>query len=237
MCTDHHVHDIANMVTHIISIGAVIEGPSDVIYFPNQGPNQLPVELTCTISEGSTGWRVNGDRIYTLTEIRNGELAGHSLNGANLVINTPVNNTEYNCVSIRDDGNVISDPAFLYIAGMFYYNVYYNHTQIYIQMLFLHAEYTCRYTPFTQKFSRNVKFTDFAVSSQFYFSKRSSGLRKQYIQLDDQQKFNHKILSDLPSVKYESCENFRIYSITLHKCFSKKAMIICTCVYFCGHMT
>ena len=111
--TFRSVRDIANMVTHIISLGAIVEGPSDVIYFPNQGP----VEVTCTISQGSTGWRLNGDRIYTLTEIRNGSLTGHSLNGSNLVINTPINNTEYNCLSIRDDGNVISDPAFLYIAG------------------------------------------------------------------------------------------------------------------------
>ena len=160
MCTVYHVHDIANMVTHIISIGAVIEGPSDVIYFPNQGP----VELTCIISEGSTGWRLNGDRIYTLTEIRNGNLTGHSLNGTTFVINIPINNTEYNCVSIRDAGNIISDPAFLYIAGRFYYNVCYNHTQIYIQMLFMHAKYTCRYAPHKQKFSRNVKFADFVVS-------------------------------------------------------------------------
>ena len=138
MCTDHHVHDIANMVTHIISIEAVIEGPSDVIYFPNQGP----VELTCTVSEGSTGWRLNNDRIYTLTEIRNGDLTGHSLNGANLVINTPVNNTKYNCVSIQDDGNIISYPAFLYIAGMFYYNAYYIytiHTNLYTNVIL-----TCR---------------------------------------------------------------------------------------------
>ena len=100
---------------YFISEGAVIEGPRDIIYFPNQGP----VELTCNISEGSTGWQLNNDRIYTLTEIRRGELTGHSLNGANLVVNVPTNNTEYTCVSIRDAGNIISDPAFLYIAGRF----------------------------------------------------------------------------------------------------------------------
>ena len=106
---------MCTVLSNYISVGAVIQGPSDVIYFPNQGP----VELTCNISEGSTGWRVNNDRIYTLTEIRYGELTGHSasINETNLVVNVPTNNTQYNCASIRDAGNIISDPAFLYIAG------------------------------------------------------------------------------------------------------------------------
>ena len=104
---------MCTVLSSYISIGAIIQGPSDVIYFPNQ----RPVELTCNISEGSTGWLVNNDRIYTLTEIRSGDLTGHSINRTTLVVNVPTNNTKYNCVSIRDDGNIISDPAFLYIAG------------------------------------------------------------------------------------------------------------------------
>ena len=107
---------MCTVLSNYIYVGAVIQGPSDVIYFPNQGP----VELTCNISEGSTGWQLNNTRIYTLTEIRDGELTGHSLNGANLVVNVPTNNTQYNCMSIRDAGNIISDPAFLYIAGKLY---------------------------------------------------------------------------------------------------------------------
>ena len=117
------------MYVRIISVGAIVEGPSDVIYFPNQGP----VELTCTISEGSTGWRLNGDRIYVLSEIRDGDLTGHSLNGTNLVINIPINNTEYNCVSIQDDGNRISDSAFLYIAGRL--------SQCFSHIIHLHSSY------------------------------------------------------------------------------------------------
>ena len=100
-----------------VFVGAVIEGPRDKIYYPNQGP----VELTCNISEGSTGWRVNGsDRVFTITNLREGELAGHNVSGANslLVINA-TNNTQYRCVSIRDAGDVDSDPAFLYIAGTY----------------------------------------------------------------------------------------------------------------------
>ena len=60
---------------------------------------------------------MNNGATLTLTDIRNRALPGHILNGTNLVVNTPVNNTEYVCVSIRDDGDVLSDPAYLYIAG------------------------------------------------------------------------------------------------------------------------
>ena len=93
-------------------LGAIVQGPTDVIYFPNQGP----IQLTCVISQGSTGWRVNG-RLYTLNDIQNGSLPGHSRNGSNIVVITPTNNTQYNCVSIRDQGDISSSPAFLYIAG------------------------------------------------------------------------------------------------------------------------
>jgi len=96
-----------------IFTGAVIQGPSDVIYFPGQGP----VQLTCEISEGSTGWSVNDSSAASLGDIHDGDLEGHSLNGTSLVVDIPVNNTKYVCVSIRDAGNLESEPAFLYIAG------------------------------------------------------------------------------------------------------------------------
>ena len=98
-------------------VGAVIKGPSSIIYFPGQ---EL-VQLTCEIFEGSTGWSVNGSNAVTLSDINNSGLPGHSLNGTSLVINTPMNNTEYVCVSISDDGNLQSDPVFLFVAGKFTY--------------------------------------------------------------------------------------------------------------------
>ena len=107
-----HLYD---WVIHIFSIilGAAIQGPSIVIYFPGQET----IQLACSITQGSTGWSVNGQPAVSLTGIDANGIPGHSRNGTNLVINTPVNNTEYACVSIRDDRDVFSDPAYLYIAG------------------------------------------------------------------------------------------------------------------------
>ena len=58
-------------------------------------------------------------RVYTLSEIRLGLLVGHTVTGINtlLVINA-TNSTQYFCVSIRDAGDVNSNPALLYIAGI-----------------------------------------------------------------------------------------------------------------------
>ena len=92
---------------------AVIQGPNVVIY----RPNEEPVELTCDITEGSTGWRVNGGNVLTISDIRGGALPNHTVNGSNLVIVTATNNTEYVCVSIRDSGDLNSSAVRLYIAG------------------------------------------------------------------------------------------------------------------------
>ena len=100
----------------ILYVGtAVVQGPEVVVY----RPNEEPVELTCVITEGSIGWRVNGSDIVTLSEIRDGDLSNHSVNGSNLVIINASNNTEYICVSIRDADNLESNPVHLYIAGMY----------------------------------------------------------------------------------------------------------------------
>ena len=95
----------------------IIEGPSDVTYIPGLTP--LPIELTCNVT-GLPLWRVNGVT-YTLTILRNGALPGHNATGTNILIDTPVNNTEYVCVSSTNDGDVSSDPANLIIAGEYMY--------------------------------------------------------------------------------------------------------------------
>ena len=61
---------------------------------------------------------MNGSDVETLSEIRDGDLPDHSVNGSNLVIVNATNNTEYICVSIRDAGNLESSPVHLYVAGM-----------------------------------------------------------------------------------------------------------------------
>ena len=108
-----------------MSIGAaVIEGPAEIIYRPGDDP----VELTCIISEGSTGWSVNGENPVTVTFIRNGGLDKHTVNGTNLVVLVPTNNTQYVCVAIRDGGDFYSNPVYLYIAGTYvYYSIIVMH--------------------------------------------------------------------------------------------------------------
>ena len=94
-------------------LGTVIEGPSNVTYLPGLTP--LPIELTCNVT-GTAAWRVNGSD-YILSSLANGALPGHSRTGANILVNRPVNNTEYICVSQIDNGATISDPAYIVIAG------------------------------------------------------------------------------------------------------------------------
>ena len=93
--------------------GIIIEGPNDVTYLPGLTP--LPIELTCNVT-GVASWRVNGTD-YLLSSLNNGALPGHSRTGANILVNSPLNNTEYICVSLTNDGVVSSDPSYIIIAG------------------------------------------------------------------------------------------------------------------------
>ena len=63
-------------------------------------------------------WEVNGER-FGLDEINDGDLPGHSVSGSNLTVTAPVNGSKYVCVipQIPPTPSVLSDPAFLYIAG------------------------------------------------------------------------------------------------------------------------
>ena len=94
--------------------GTVNEGPTNITYLPGVTP--LPIELTCNVT-GLAAWRVNNTD-YLLREFTNGGLPGHNRTGTNILVNTPVNNTEYICVSqISNDVAISSDPAYIIIAG------------------------------------------------------------------------------------------------------------------------
>ena len=67
----------------------------------------LPIVLTCNVTGVVVAWRVK-NKYYSLTDLTNGVLPGHSLN---LLVNSPVNNTKYVCVSTTSDGDVSGDPA------------------------------------------------------------------------------------------------------------------------------
>ena len=64
-----------------------------------------------------TAWIVNGTA-YTRNELTNGNLPGHNRDGDNILVNNPVNNTQYVCVFLDSDTNEgNSDPAYIIIAG------------------------------------------------------------------------------------------------------------------------
>ena len=97
--------------------GTIIEGPSNVTYLPNVTP--LPIELTCNIT-GIAAWKVNGTTFF-LGSLTN----GHNRRGTNILVDIPVNNTEYICVSqITIDDIILSDPAYIIIAGEQYAHTY-----------------------------------------------------------------------------------------------------------------
>ena len=97
--------------------------------------------MICNVT-GFPTWDVtiNGiEREFTPYALATGRLAGHGINGNNnILINVPVNNSRYVCISNEGVESIPSDPAFLYIAGK--YNLhpcivsYIIHTQIYSSM-------------------------------------------------------------------------------------------------------
>ena len=93
--------------------GSIYQGPSNVTYIPGQ--TSLPIILICNVT-GFASWIVNGTS-YLTSQLGGGGLNGHSASGANIVINIPVNGTEYICVSNTLNDAVNSTPAFLHIAG------------------------------------------------------------------------------------------------------------------------
>ena len=98
---------------YVYFTGVIIEGPSNVTYLPHLTP--LPIELTCNVT-GTAVWRVNGTS-YNLTDLTNGALPGHNHIGDNILVDSPVNNTEYICMSQSNHNNFSSDPAYIIIAG------------------------------------------------------------------------------------------------------------------------
>ena len=108
-----YVHKCEVYIMCTYCTGTVIEGPRNVTYLPGLTP--LPIELTCNVN-GFPSWQVNGTA-YRLDQLDDGILPGHNRTGTNILVNIPVNHTEYICVSQTNDGSDLSDPAYIIIAG------------------------------------------------------------------------------------------------------------------------
>ena len=124
------------MLTSVLA--TIVEGPSNVTYIPSLTP--LPIELVCNCT-GAMFWEVDG-KIYLLSFLTDGALPGHSRIGSNILVNSPVNNTKYICISPAYDpamSSVESDPAYIVIAGKTFSHVY-----IHIWQLFVYIYHTLR---------------------------------------------------------------------------------------------
>ena len=126
---------------------AIVEGPSSVKYIPGLTP--LPIELICNCT-GIVVWGINN----TLYDLANGVQPGHNRTGNNLLVNTPVNNTKYFCVSISyfNVRGIYSDPAYIVIAGetLMYSCIYTDISVIYIHTIaFVHKHNVCSYACIT----------------------------------------------------------------------------------------
>ena len=102
-----------NNYMNILYTGPILEGPSNITYIPGLTP--LPIELICNVTLVPV-WIVNGT-IYLLSQLTNGLLPRHSRRGLNILVNIPVNNTEYICVSTINSIYALSDPAYITIAS------------------------------------------------------------------------------------------------------------------------
>ena len=100
-------------ITYHHCTGTVLEGPSNVTYLP--GLTMLPIELICNVT-GIPIWRINSS-VYLPADLFNGVLAGHNSSGTDILVNSPVNNTKYVCVSQTINGNINSNPAYIIVAG------------------------------------------------------------------------------------------------------------------------
>ena len=111
-----YTYYIATLASYIYYTGTIVEGPQNVTYLPGQAA--LPIELTCSVTEGAAvSWSVNGTP-YTLGEISTGVLPGHNSTGTNILVNSPRNNTQYICVSNNTGmGDTQSDPAYIIIPS------------------------------------------------------------------------------------------------------------------------
>ena len=80
----------------------------------------------CDVGTGATVlWRINGSSsVHTLSDLFSGAVAGHSINGRNIVVedimmNDVRNGSQYQCVipQIPPDPNIDGNATILYVAG------------------------------------------------------------------------------------------------------------------------
>ena len=89
--------------------------PAGAILFPGDNSAVFACQANPPVA---VLWEVDG-MTFRLDEIFDGGLPGHNVSGTNITVSVPVNGTRYVCVipGIPPNPTIMSDPAFLYIAG------------------------------------------------------------------------------------------------------------------------
>ena len=93
---------------YLYNIGTILTSPRNFTFLPGITPS--PIQLTCDVTPVAA-WVVNND---TLLLNQLGSI-GHSRNGTNIVINNPMNNSEYFC----SDGINNGEPYYIFVAGKY----------------------------------------------------------------------------------------------------------------------
>ena len=65
----------------------------------------LPIELTCDLI-AAAGWSINGNIYF-------GMVPGHNVSGGNILVNNPMNNSQYFCLN----GTNIGELYHIFVAG------------------------------------------------------------------------------------------------------------------------
>ena len=102
------------MLVHCFAEFAV--APTTSILFP--GDTNAVFYCVPNPSSAVIAWEIDGVR-FGLDELIDGDLPGHNVSGKNITVSIPVNGTKYVCVIpvTPPTPSILSDPAFLYIAG------------------------------------------------------------------------------------------------------------------------
>ena len=88
-------------------IGTILTSPQNFTFVPGTTPS--PIQLTCDVTP-TVAWAVNNSLPVLLNRL---DSVGLGLNGTNVVINNPMNNSQYFCSNGTNDG----EPYYIFVAG------------------------------------------------------------------------------------------------------------------------
>ena len=95
----------------------------DIVIIAHPGQD---VEIVCGIGSGANIlWRINeSSSVHSLNDLFNGAVAGHTINGSNIVVedimmNDVRNGSQYRCeiVQVPPNPNIMGNVTILYVAG------------------------------------------------------------------------------------------------------------------------